>query len=83
MEYLEANPIWVLKERSVEDQMLSTYVEVTDRVDSGSVVIVFIDFSKVFDVVRHFIIFIKGQILCVMNWLLSWVTDYCRPYNAY
>ena len=42
-------------EEVLRDQLLLTYAEIVDRVDSGVIVdiIIFLDISKVFDVVSH------------------------------
>ena len=61
--------------RSVEDQLLLTYAEVANRVDSGSVVdMIFLDFSKAFDV-NHSIL-IKLQMLGVGGHLLLWIWNF-------
>ena len=58
-EYLEANGLLSSRKlafqnvRSVEDQSPLTYTEIADRVDSGYIVDIFLDYSKVSDVVYY------------------------------
>ena len=61
VDYLQLNNLFALnqfefrKHRSVQEDQLLTYGEVTWMVDSGYMVdVVFLDFSKVFDVSHYF-----------------------------
>ena len=66
MDYLESNGLLSMhqfgfrKGKSVEDQLFVTYSEVVDAVHRGLTVdMIYLDFSKAFDVVSHFIILEK------------------------
>ena len=83
VEYLElnnllsANLFGFLKGRSAEDQLLVTYADIADSVDQGLVVdIIFLDFSKAFDVVSHFVILEKLQKLGIGGNLLIWICEF-------
>jgi len=62
------------KGRSVEDQLLLIYSEVSALVDEGCVVdMVLLDFSKAFDVVSHTLLLEKLRDIGLSSILLSWV----------
>ena len=63
--------------RTVDDQLLLVYDEVSSWVDSGFVVdVVLFDFSKAFDVVSHTVLIEKLKSLGVGNPLLGWLSDF-------
>ena len=83
VEYLElnnllsANQFGFLNARNVEDQLLVTYADIADSVDKGLLVdIIFLDFSKAFDVVSHFIILEKLQKLGIRGNLFIWIHEF-------
>ena len=54
-----------------------------DRVDSGSIVdIIFLDFSKAFDVVNHSVILTKLQMLGIGGKIPLWVGDFLVGHTA-
>lgn len=63
--------------RTVDDQLLLVYNDVTSWVDSGYVVdIVLFDFSKAFDVVCHTTLVTKLKQLGIGGRLLDWISDF-------
>jgi hypothetical protein len=63
--------------RSTEDQLLLTYGEVAERVDSGYVVdVVLLDFSKAFDVVCHSVLLQKLVALGVDGAVVQWIAAF-------
>ena len=63
--------------RSVEDQLLMTYGKVVELVDGSFVVyMIFLDFSKAFDIVNHSIMLTKLQMLGIGGKLLSWIREF-------
>ena len=67
---LSINQFCFHKGRSVEDQLLVTDGDVVELVESFVVQIIFLGFSKAFDVVNHFIILTKLQMLAIGGNLL-------------
>ncbi|GAB0189223.1 mitochondrial enolase superfamily member 1 [Grus japonensis] len=70
-----------MKGRSCLTNLISFYDKVTDSVDEGKTVdVVYLDFSKVFDIISHSILLeklaahgLEGRTLCwVQNWLDGW-----------
>ena len=65
---LSENQFRLRKGKSVEDQLLVTYGEAVRLVDKGFVVdMIFLDFSKTFDVVNHSIVFLSTRALGSVN----------------
>ena len=65
------------KGRSAEDQLLLTYGDVALKVDGGNVVdVVYMDYSKAFDVVSHGIMLQKLRALGFSVQVLSWVEGF-------
>ena len=63
--------------RTVDDQLLLAYNDVTSWLDSGFAVdVVLFDFAKAFDVVSHTILVDKLRLLGVTGPLLSWISDF-------
>ncbi|KAK3886186.1 hypothetical protein Pcinc_009646 [Petrolisthes cinctipes] len=63
--------------RTVDDQLLLVYDDVTSWLDSGCVVdVVLFDFSKAFDVVCHTILIDKLRHIGVGGRLLDWISDF-------
>ena len=63
--------------RTVDDQLLVVYNDVTCWMESGySVDIVLFDFSKAFDVVSHSILIDKLRLIGVGGPLLGWIHDF-------
>ena len=89
MDYLESNGLLSIhqfgfhKGRCVENQLLVTYAEVVDAVDrSLTVNMIYLDFSKAFDVVSHFILE-KLEMLCVCGKLLVWIRAFLFGHTMY
>ena len=62
---------------TVEDQLLSTYDDVSVWLDRGFVVdVVLFDFKKAFDVVCHPILIEKLRLLGVGGTILNWIADF-------
>ena len=82
MEFLESNLLshdqfGFRSGRSVEDQLLLVYEDVTCWLDSGSIVdVILFDFSKAFDVVPHGILVKKLSALGVAGRLIEWIRDF-------
>ena len=83
VEYLETNCIFSThqfgfrKNRSTQDQLLLTYDYVSSGFDEGCVVnVIFLDFSKAFDVVNHSVLLLKLRALGVSGSLLSWISAF-------
>ena len=71
---LSSNQYGFRQNRSTEDQLLLTYGDVASWVDCGSVVdVVFLDFSKAFDVVCHTVLLQKLRSIGLPDLLLTWV----------
>ncbi|KAK3857056.1 hypothetical protein Pcinc_036668 [Petrolisthes cinctipes] len=82
-EFLESNQILSADQfgfrqgRTVDDQLLLVYDDVTSWLDSGCVVdVVLFDFSKAFDVVCHTILIDKLRHIGVGGRLLDWISDF-------
>ena len=80
VEYLETNGILATEQygfrkgRSVEDQLLLAYNDVTEWVDQGFIVdIVHFDCSKAFDVVNHSILLTKLRCIGIEDFFLDWI----------
>ena len=80
VEYLESNGILAeeqfgfRKGRSVEDQLLLAYDDVTEWLDQGYVVdIIYFDCSKAFDVVNHSELLNKLRGLGIEDFFLDWI----------
>lgn len=66
-----------LRGRSVEDQLLIAYDDVTLWLDNGYAVdMVMFDFQKAFDVVNHDILIAKLSHIGVRGALLNWIRDF-------
>ena len=62
------------KGRSTEDQLLLTYSSVIGRVDGGEVVdMVYLDFSKAFDLVCHSVLMVKLSQLGFSRGIMAWI----------
>ena len=62
--------------RTVDDQLLLVYNDVTAWLDTEYIVdVVLFDFSKAFDVVNHSLLIDKLRLLGVHGPLLSWITE--------
>ena len=66
--------------RSTEDQLLLAYADVIDSVDRGdSIDMVYLDFSKAFDLVSHGVLLTKlgslGFSQQILHWVFSFLTD--------
>ena len=65
--------------RSVQEQLLLTYDQITRDYDEGKIVeLVLFDFSKAFDLVPHSIILEKLQLLGFQNPILGWMDDFLK-----
>ena len=65
--------------RSTEDQMLLTYGKICEVVDGGGAVdMVYMDYSKAFDVVSHEILLEKLRSLGFEDRIVSWVGDFLK-----
>lgn len=74
---LSDNQFRFIQGRTVDDQLLLVYDEVSRWLDSGFVVdVVLFDFSKAFDVVSHAVLIEKLKLLGVGNPLLDWLSDF-------
>ena len=63
--------------RSTEDQLLLTYGGVANRVDQGEVVdLVFLDFSKAFDLVSHSLLLDKLILLGFSEGIVRWIDGF-------
>lgn len=63
--------------RTVDDQLLLVYNDVTAWIDAGYVVdVVLFDFSKAFDVVNHSLLIEKLRLIGLRGALLSWIKDF-------
>ena len=85
VQYLEENGLLAneqfgfRKGRSVEDQLLLTYNDVTEWVDQGFVVdIMYFDCSKAFDVVNHPCLLEKLRSLGIEDFFLDWIAAFLR-----
>ena len=83
VEYLDENNLLsphqfgFRKKRSTEDQLLLTYADIIKQVDSGRAVdIIFLDFSKAFDVVNHIVLIGKLAALGFSAQLLGWTESF-------
>jgi hypothetical protein len=83
MNYLEVNGLLsqhqygFRKDRSVEDQLLLAYDYITGDVNRGLPVdVIFLDFSKAFDVVSHSVLLTKLSALGVCDGLLCWISAF-------
>ena len=82
-EYLDSNRLLsehqfgFRPERSVMEQLLLVYDDVSLRVDAGQTVdLVLFDYSKAFDVVCHKVLLRKLQLLGIDGKLLSWISSF-------
>ena len=76
-ELLAANQFGFRHGRTVDDQLLLVYDDVSCWLDSGeSVDIVFFDFAKAFDTVSHGLLLVKLRHLGVSGSILSWLGDF-------
>ena len=67
------------KARSTEDQLLLTYSAVATEVDQGKVVdVVYLDYSKAFDVVNHSVLLEKLRCLGFSQQLVNWIEGFLR-----
>ena len=65
------------KRRSTEDQLLLTYADVIKQVDGGHAVdLIFLDFSKAFDVVNHTVLIDKLAALGFSAQMLEWIQSF-------
>ena len=70
--------------RSTEDQLLLTYSHIVREIDSGKVVdVVFLDFSKAFDVVCHQILLEKLRHLSFCPRIVNWIGDFLTERSMY
>ena len=83
MDFLEENQLLSNRQfgfrrgRSTEDQLLLVYSEVVRWVDAGKVVdMVYLDFSKAFDLVSHRILLEKLSLLGFDNCIIGWVEGF-------
>jgi len=83
LDYLESNDLLsnsqfgFRKHRGTEDQLLLTYCDVVEGVDSGAVVdMIFLDFSKAFDVVSHGVLLGKLRALGFCRQVLAWIEGF-------
>ena len=90
MMYLEQNNLLRREQfgfragRSTDDQLLLTYGHIVKQVDRGNMVdVIFLDFSKAFDVVNHDILVSKLRDLGFGNQLVSWVQEFLRSRYMY
>lgn len=83
MDYLEVNDLLSPHQygfrpgRSTEDQLILTYDYVSQCVDDGFVVdMIFLDFSKAFDLVNHLILLEKLSCLGIRGDMLRWIAGF-------
>ena len=70
--------------RSTDDQLLLTYGHIVKQVDSGNMVdVIFLDFSKAFDVVNHDILVAKLRDLGFGDQLVSWIREFLTSRYMY
>ena len=81
--YLERNDLMCIRQfgfrrgRSAEDQLLLTYGDVVRMVDDGQVVdMVYMDYSKAFDLVNHVIMLRKLRELGFSSQIISWTEGF-------
>ena len=82
-EFLESNGLLSVNQfgfragRSTEDQLLLFYTSIAKWVDKGFVVdVVFMDFSKAFDLVSHSLLISKLRLLGFDNALVNWIESF-------
>ena len=90
MTYLEQNNLLRHEQfgfragRSTDDQLLLTYGHIVKQVDCGKMVdVIFLDFSKAFDVVNHDILVEKLNDLGFGDQLVAWVREFLRSRYMY
>ena len=76
------------KGRSTEDQLLLTYGEIIRAVDAGEIVdVIYLDFSKAFDLVSHSVMLEKiaklGFLLKVVDWIRSFLIGRCMKVSVH
>ena len=83
VDFFEANEILSEKQfgfrkgRGTDDQLLLVYSEVVRGVDDGKVVdVVYLDFSKAFDLVSHRILLDKLLLLGFDRFVVGWIEDF-------
>ena len=83
IDYLEQTEILWNKQfrfrqgRDTENQLLLDYSEAAKWMDEGQVVdMVYLDFSKAFDVVSHLLRLDKLQLLCFHQIVISWIKSF-------
>ena len=65
--------------RSTDDQLLLTYGHIIKQIDRGNVVdVIFLDFSKAFDVVSHEVLIAKLTNLGFGDQLVMWIQEFLR-----
>ena len=65
------------KGRSTEDQLLLTYGQVAEVVDRGEVVdMVYLDFSKAYDLVSHELLLLKLDCIGFSSGMLGWIKSF-------
>ena len=70
--------------RSTDDQLLLTYGHIVKQVDAGNMVdVIFLDFSKAFDVVSHDILVTKLSALGFGDQLVSWIREFLTSRYMY
>ena len=83
VEYLEGNGLLSANQfgfragRSTEDQLLLFYGNIASWVDKGFIVdVIFLDFSKAFDLVSHTLIVTKLRLLGFDDALVNWIRSF-------
>ena len=83
VDYMESNALLSTNQfgfragRSTEDQLLLFYGNIASWVDKGSIVdVVFMDFSKAFDLVSHTLIVAKLRLLGFDDVLVNWIESF-------